>query len=252
MRDQGPGEPGTVLVIQHVEPETTGALGTALATMGLAERTVRTYAGDSVPRQMGAAAGLVVMGGPMGVYEQDRHPHLGDELALIGDALERQVPVLGICLGSQLLAAALGSRVYPGPAKELGWYQLEWLPDAARDPVFHRVATTPLTAFHWHGDRFDPPPGARVLARSAMTPVQAFAYGSRAYGLQCHLEITRPLLKTIVTAFADEARAAGRDPTAILAEGDTFLSALSRTAASVFGTWAALLSGSEEHAAPSR
>ena len=219
--------------------------------MGLAERTVRTYAGDSVPRQMGAAAGLVVMGGPMGVYEQDRHPHLGDELALIGDALERQVPVLGICLGSQLLAAALGSRVYPGPAKELGWYQLEWLPDAARDPVFHRVASDAIDRFPlaWRPVRS---PARRAGAGPLRDDTRA-SVRIRLAGLWSAVSSDpRPLLKTIVTAFADEARAAGRDPTAILAEGDTFLSALSRTAASVFGTWAALLSGSEEHAAPSR
>ncbi|HXQ29181.1 MAG TPA: gamma-glutamyl-gamma-aminobutyrate hydrolase family protein [Gemmatimonadales bacterium] len=231
--------PTDVLVVQHVEPETTGAIGAALTGAGLRARTVRVYAGDAVPRRL-EHAGLVVMGGPMGVYEQDRYPHLRDEIALIEDALAHQAPVLGVCLGSQLLAAALGARVYPGPQKELGWYPLEWLPDARRDPLFHPIAAQSLMAFHWHGDRFDAPQGARVLARSAATPVQVFSYGTQAYGLLCHLEITASLLTAIVTAFGDEARAAGRDPTAILGEGDQFLHALSEAADAVFGGWVAL------------
>ena len=228
--------------MQHVDPETTGTIGAALVRAGLTARTIRTYAGDPVPRRLGEA-GLVVMGGPMGVYEQDRYPHLRDELALIEDALHRDAPVLGVCLGSQLLAAALGARVYPGPAKELGWYPIDWSADALEDPLFHEAAATRLTAFHWHGDRFDLPPGARALAGSALTPVQIFVHGARAYGLLCHLEVTAPLLAAIVGAFADEARSVSRDPGRILAEGTRFLPTLSEAAERVFGRWVTLASG---------
>jgi GMP synthase (glutamine-hydrolysing) len=241
---------GTILVIQHVEPETAGAIGPVLASAGLGTRTVRTYAGEPVPRTLSSAKGLVVMGGPMGVYEQARYPHLGDELALIENALSLDAPVLGVCLGSQLLASVLGARVYPGPAKELGWYPLAWQPDAERDPLFRATARRDVTAFHWHGDHFDPPAGTRILARSALTPVQAFAYEDRAYGILCHLEMTPLLLTAIVTTFADEARSAGHDPAAIIAQGDAFIPLLSAAAGPVFAGWATLAVGSGRHATP--
>ncbi|MBI4308419.1 MAG: type 1 glutamine amidotransferase, partial [Chloroflexi bacterium] len=114
----------TVLVLQHAAPETLGAIADALKAAGLAFRYVRTFAGEPVPQDLGDAAGLVAMGGPQSVYEQDRFPYLRDELRLIERALKAGRPILGICLGSQLLAAALGAPVTRGKQKEIGWHRV--------------------------------------------------------------------------------------------------------------------------------
>src|SRR5262247_282272 len=162
----------TACILQHVACETAAAIGDALQRQGIAQRVVRIFAGEPVPRELTDDA-LVVMGGPMGVYESDRYPHLLDELRLIEDALRRERPLIGVCLGSQLVAAALGARVYPGGFKEIGWYPVELSTAAQDDPLFGDVPRrfTPLV---WHGDVFDLPRGAVSLASSALTAHQAF------------------------------------------------------------------------------
>jgi GMP synthase (glutamine-hydrolysing) len=196
-----------VLVLQHVACEGPGDIGAALQRRGMTIRVVRIDQGESVPAGLDADA-LVVMGGPMGVYEADRHPHLRAELRLIEDALHRSRPVLGVCLGSQLLAAALGVRVYPSGGKELGWYRVD-LAAAAEDDALFRTAPRRFIALHWHGDIFDLPAGAVHLASSERTAHQAFRFGDSAYGLLFHLEVTPPQLDAMATAFADEIAAAG-------------------------------------------
>src|SRR5438045_7274285 len=109
------------LVLQHVEPEHSGLIGEALRARDVALDVVGTYRGEAVPRAIGDHRALIVMGGPMGVYEADRHPHLNDELALIRDAVSAGMPVLGVCLGSQLVAAALGAEATPSGGQEIGW-----------------------------------------------------------------------------------------------------------------------------------
>jgi GMP synthase (glutamine-hydrolysing) len=129
---------------------------------------------------MGDAAGLIVMGGPMGVYEEARFPFLRRERNLIERALADRVPVLGICLGSQLLASALGAPVRKGLRKEIGWHPV-YLEDAAGDDPLFRETPVEFDAFHWHGDVFDLPTGAVRLAHSSLTEYQAFRYGENAY-----------------------------------------------------------------------
>jgi GMP synthase (glutamine-hydrolysing) len=140
----------------------------------------------------------------MGVYESDRHPRLVDEQELIRSALAARVPVLGICLGSQLLASALGARVYPAPAKEIGWYDVALERNAESDPLF-AGAPARFKALHWHGDVFDLPEGAVPLARSAMTRHQAFSHGGVAWGLLFHLEAGVEEMKKMIAGFPDEA-----------------------------------------------
>ena len=179
----------TALVLQHIDVEGPGLLGAALQARGVTLRTVRPYAGEPVPARCDADA-LVVMGGPMGVYESDRYPHLSDELRLIEATVADGRPVIGTCLGSQLLAAALGARVYPNTRKEIGWHDVE-LTDAARDDALLGGVPRRFTPVHWHGDIFDLPAGAVHLAASAITRHQAFRYGANVYGLLFHLELDR-------------------------------------------------------------
>jgi len=226
-----------VLVLQHEAFEGPGTLGEALS--GCELRVVCTFAGDPVPARL-AEDGLVVLGGGMGVYEADRHPHLREEMSLLQDAVRSGRPVLGICLGSQLLAAALGAQVAKAPRKEIGWFEVDLLPGAADDALF-AGASAPFAAFHWHGDAFALPAGAVPLAATAMTPLQAFRAGPRAWGIQFHLETDRQVLEAMLTSGAEELRDTGADAARILARAAAELPRLRALALQVFARWAALL-----------
>jgi GMP synthase (glutamine-hydrolysing) len=226
----------SILVIQHVAPEPPSAVGEAISRAGAVMQVVRVHEGDVIPASIGDFAGLVVMGGPMGVYEADRHPHLELERGLIASALERRVPIIGICLGSQLLASVLGATVQPGRRKEIGWHTVSLEPGAASDPLFAGVPRA-FTALHWHGDIFDLPPGAVALARSELTPHQAFCHGGFAWGILFHLEVSRRQLGEMTTAFADELAAEGITPRQILEGWFSHGTLLESLGARVFGLW---------------
>jgi GMP synthase (glutamine-hydrolysing) len=230
----------TVYAIQHIHCETPGLIADALAAHDVALAHVRPFAGDAIPPTMGHAAGLVVMGGPMGVYERDRHPFLGDEIELIQRALRDGKPVLGICLGSQLLAAALGGKVTKGGQKEIGWFPVTLTRDGAEDPLL-AGAPSSFTALHWHGDVFELPRGAVSLASSALTAHQAFRHGANAYGFLFHMETTAPLIEGMVKNFDGELRDAGVQGDGILSQTGAHLPALQRIGRTVFARWAALL-----------
>ncbi|MGQ0836398.1 MAG: glutamine amidotransferase-related protein [Gammaproteobacteria bacterium] len=183
-----------LLVLQHVPNEPLGVLDPLLRTARLRIRYVNFARDPHAKVDMGRYAGLVVLGGPMNVDESDRYPHLNHELEVIRAALEREVPTLGICLGAQLLAAALGARVHPNPVREIGWYPLTFSPAASSDPLFrHLTAETPV--FQWHAYTFSEPSGTVHLASSASCANQAFRYEDFAYGLQFHLEADRALIR---------------------------------------------------------
>ncbi|PSQ76720.1 MAG: hypothetical protein BRD35_05575 [Bacteroidetes bacterium QH_7_62_13] len=228
-----------VLVLQHVRPEPPGTIADALDDHGVWHRTVQLFRDDPVPATLDAD-GLVVMGGPMGVGDLDDRPHLRAELDLIEQALREERPVLGVCLGSQLLAHALGASVRPGPQKEIGWHEVILTEAASDDPLFREV-DGPFTAFHWHGDVFALPDGATQLARTAQTEHQAFRYGESAYGLLFHLEVTPKTVAWMTTAFQDELTEEGLDGAAIRRAAMIHEAVLRDTAESVFGRWAELV-----------
>jgi GMP synthase (glutamine-hydrolysing) len=191
----------TVLVIQHVALEGPGLLEPAFDRAGLERRTVRTWKREVVPASASGHAAVVIMGGPMGVYEADRHPHLKDEIALAADALRAGVPILGVCLGAQILAAAAGARVFIGPGKEIGWRPIDLTPAGRADRLLGALPARP-TVFHWHGDTFDLPPGATLLASSDLYPHQAFRVGPCAWGVQFHIEVSAGMIDRWVEAFS--------------------------------------------------
>ncbi len=213
-----------VLVVQHEPFEGPGTLGQALS--GCELRLVRTFAGDPVPARL-AEDGLVVLGGGMGVYEADRHPHLRDEMRLLEAAVRDGRPALGICLGSQLLAAARGGSVVKAPRKEIGWFEVDLLPATTDDALF-AGAPASFAAFHWHGDAFT-------------LPLQAFRAGARAWGVQFHLETDRQVLEAMLASGAEELRDAGADAARIQARAAAELPRLRELALQVFARWAALL-----------
>jgi GMP synthase (glutamine-hydrolysing) len=181
------------LLVQHVAFEGPGAIAQAIADAGAPLTLLRMDRGDALPppAALGEVAGLVVMGGPMSVH--DDLTWLTEERALLRRAVEAGLPVLGVCLGAQQLAAALGAPVTEGPAPEYGIGEVHLATAALDDPVFG-PAPSPLPCVHWHGDTFGLPEGAVRLAGNTAYENQAFRFGDRAYGLQFHVEVTASLV----------------------------------------------------------
>ena len=201
-----------VLVLQHIACEPPAAYGDELAARAIASETLevdRLTDPASLP-DWRAYAAIIAMGGPMGTYEDEIYPWLAPEKALIGEAVRAGAPFWGVCLGAQLLAAALGAQVAPGPAPEIGVLPVTLDAEARFDPVF-APAPAAFAALHWHGDTYTLPPGATRLASSERYVQQAFVF-RRAYGIQFHLEVGPELLREWggVPAYRDSlARAQG-------------------------------------------
>jgi GMP synthase (glutamine-hydrolysing) len=181
-----------ILVFRHDPLEDLGTLRPALESRGFGVNCIEMFEdGASVP-PIDAAAGLVFMGGPM--CANDGLPFLRRELELIRQAVNLGIPVLGICLGSQLLAKALGGTVYKSRVAEIGWFQIEITAGGESDPVFAQLQG-PLPVFHWHQDTFDLPAGANLLATAPSCPNQAFRLGRSVYGFQFHPEMTPAMIE---------------------------------------------------------
>jgi len=183
-----------LLVFQHVAHEILGTLDPLLRDSGFRIKYVNFERHPDFEPGLGGYDGLIVLGGPMNVDEVDRYPNLYREAEAIGSAVESGMPVLGICLGSQLIAKALGARVYKNKEKEIGWYDLSPTEEGGRDPILSHFSGTEKI-FQWHGDTFDIPEGAVLLASSPLCRNQAFRYGDNVYGLQFHLEVDEPMVE---------------------------------------------------------
>ncbi|MGA2410544.1 MAG: type 1 glutamine amidotransferase, partial [Candidatus Binataceae bacterium] len=163
-------------------------------------------------------------------------------IALIESALAAGKPVLGLCLGSQLLAAALGAEVRRAAHREIGWYPVR-LDDAAASDRLFRDLPREFVAAHWHSDTFALPAGATTLASSELTEIQAFRHGTNAYGIQFHAEMTRPILEALVTEFGEGLKRVGIDGSAIVAKADDHLPELNRVGTTIFSRWASPIQG---------
>ena len=188
-----------VLVLQHEAFEGPAAIGGWLAERQADVTTIHLYRGDLLP-SLPHCDLLLIMGGAMSVNDEASLPWLVSEKRFIAAAMEKGIAVLGICLGAQLIASAGGARVYPNGQKEIGWWPLVAGDDNADTFTF----PAQLTVFHWHGETFDLPPGARLLASSAACRHQAFQLGRRVIGLQFHLEMTPPAVALLAENCADE------------------------------------------------
>ncbi len=225
------------LAIQHVAVEPPNAIALAMEAEGLALDVVRVDRGDPVPHDAGGLAALVVMGGPMGVYETGAYPHLGDEMRLVESALRSDVPVLGVCLGSQILAHVLGAHVAPAGFQEIGWHPVTLEPAAEADPVLGARAPG-FMALHWHGDAFDLPGDAVHLARSERTAVQAFRY-RRSLGLLFHAEVDAHQVAEMSRAFESDLARAGVSAAELDEGSRRHGPALRETGLALFGRFAA-------------
>lgn len=182
-----------LLVLQHVAHEILGTLNPLLKRAGFRIRYVNFARHPDAQPSLDGYDGLVVLGGPMGVNDTDQFPHLATELKLIEEAMRRDMPVLGICLGSQLIAKTLGAEVYSNHVKEIGWYDVSATAEAERDPLLVKFRGTEKI-FQWHGDTFDLPRSAVHLAFSQVCANQAFRYGANVYGFQFHLEVDERMI----------------------------------------------------------
>jgi len=184
------------VVVQHVAHEGPGLVVGALERSATPFSVVRVDLGQGLPGadEVVSLGGLVVLGGPMGVHDVSSHPWLAAERQLLARAVAAGAVVLGVCLGAQQLAGALGAEVTSGAGEEVGAGEVELTADGSADPVLG-PAGSPLPCVHWHGDTFSLPPGARHLAASDRYEHQAFAVGGRAYGLQFHVEVDAALAR---------------------------------------------------------
>ncbi len=188
-------------VLQHVWFEDIGSIRGWLDARGAHIGYTRFFEPDAALPAVGEADLLIVMGGPMSVNDERQYPWLNDERRFIAETIRHGTPVLGICLGAQLIAGALGARVYPNAVKEIGWLPVTAVDNGAED-AFRFPASA--TVFHWHGETFDLPPGAVHLARSAACAHQAFQFGRKVIGLQFHLETTPETANLIIDNCRDE------------------------------------------------
>jgi GMP synthase (glutamine-hydrolysing) len=196
-----------ILVVQQVAHEGLGRLYPLLRRAGAPEELVPSYhAGTSIPGDLTPYGGLILLGGPMSAIDAEDDPNLAAQLALCRQAIERDFPTLGICLGSQLLARAAGARIFKGDVPEIGWFDVHLALESAEDPLFTGLPN-PLPVFQWHGDGFDLPAGALHLASSPRFPHQAFRLGENVYGMQFHLEVDEPMVKEWVAVNAAELEA---------------------------------------------
>jgi GMP synthase-like glutamine amidotransferase len=186
--------------LQHLSFEAPGSIEAWLRRKGHSVSSSLLYASPELPAQ-DSFDGLVVMGGSMSVNDEEEYPWLVQEKRLVREAMASGKALLGVCLGAQLIASALGARVYKNAVPEIGWFPIEGIPGA--EPGSFRFPAS-LQVFHWHGETFDLPPGATRLARSLACENQAFQIGRRVIGLQFHMETTRSSAQALVDNCRDE------------------------------------------------
>ncbi len=238
-----------VLVCQHVAAEPLGVLDPLLRARGHRIRYINFARDPDATPVLDRYQALIVLGGPMQVGHHHRHPHLLTECRLIEQALHDEVPVLGICLGGQLLAHVLDARVAPCPRAEIGWYRVDPTPATASDPVLQPL-DQPRPVFQWHHWGFDCPTDALSLAESEDSGCQAFRVGPSAWGFQFHLELDRRLIHRWLTLpfYRDDLATSGLDktPEAIGLETRRYLPETLKLADSVFGNWLNQLDAPEQ------
>ena len=210
----------SAVVLQHVAFEGPGAYARALLESGF---DVHSWFVPSQGLPDGDEDALLVMGGPMSVH--DPLPWIAGEIAYIRHAIQREIPVLGVCLGSQLMACAVGGSVYPGDHAEIGLGEIETTDDGKRDPCF-RVFPESMTLIEWHGEGIFVPDACTILAQSDSYPVQAFRTGKRAYGLVFHLELEETDLATLCRECPRDVLTSGQKAVEIVAEARPYIPGL--------------------------
>ncbi|MDH4226453.1 MAG: gamma-glutamyl-gamma-aminobutyrate hydrolase family protein [Deltaproteobacteria bacterium] len=224
------------LIIKQVPHEGPGLILDCLRALRIGYMELNAFRGEEIPKVLAPDTALIVMGGPMGAYDEDKYRFLTPELRLIEYAFKHNIPTLGICLGAQLMAKAAGARVYKGKKKEIGWYDMELIKDGERDFMFAGLPSK-TKVFQWHGDTFDCPEGAVNLAKSKLFENQMLKIGKNSYALQFHLEVTEAMIHEWLIESGNVKELKGLDyidPKKIKRETHEYSLALARTGRAVF------------------
>src|SRR4030067_1282056 len=191
-----------VLIIKHIDIEGPGLIEYCLKQEKMPYQIFNLTPSVHLPK-LEEITHIVLLGGPMNVYEEDRFPFLREEDLFIKEAIQRGRPVLGICLGAQLIAKALGAKVFKAPVKEIGWYDVSLTKIGSQCPLFSTLPKT-FPVFQWHEDTFEIPKAGKLIVTSNPIPHQAFRYGDNTYGLQFHLEVTEEMIQEWMETYEEE------------------------------------------------
>lgn len=224
----------TAIVIRHLDFEDLGTLEPLLEARDYVIQYVDATQDELDTRDVATADLVVMLGGPIGAFDDEPYPFIVDELNLVRRRLDCQRPLLGICLGAQLIARALGARVDAMGVKEIGFAPLTLTPEGEASPL---AALGDVPVLHWHGDQFEIPAGAVRLAGTAVCPNQAYAVGHHVLGLQCHLEADPRRIERWLVGHACELAQAGIDPRALRARAGALQTRLPQAARAVFTGW---------------
>lgn len=223
-----PDFPDTIYAIQHLAFEDLGALEDVFYQLGYRVRYFEAGV-DDLTKAFGHKGLTIILGGPIGVYESDDYPFLQKEIDLLKERLKQNLPTIGICLGAQLIAHALGAKVYVGHQKEIGWSTLK-ISDTENN-LLSTLIDTPV--LHWHGDAFDLPENTTLLASSDLYPNQAFTLGQNILALQFHVEVGAESLEKWLIGHSCELRHANIDITALRADNQQYASALEQVSGKI-------------------
>ncbi len=212
----------TVQIIKHIDIEGPGTIGDFLNDNGISSNVIDIFNGEPLPNSLSDTSAVIVLGGPMNAYEENKYPFLRPENEFLKEVIENGLPALGFCLGAQLIAKAKGALVKQNPQKEIGWFKVSLTENGLSDPMFQGFQGEP-DVFQWHGDTFDIPEGAVKLAESELCPNQAFRLGHNIYGLQFHVEVTDKMIYQWLDAYRDEVNSLKCvvDPDQIIADTKT-------------------------------
>ncbi len=229
-----------VLIIQNDVKEGAGQLQQLLRERKI---EVEVIFGWNLPPDMAVEtiyAGMVILGGTQAVYEKTAHPYLENQIMLCQDIINSGLPILGICLGAQILGAALGGEVKPNAEKEIGWYDLTLTQEAQEDPLLSGYPAV-APAYHFHGDFFNLPPTCIRLAQSEMTYCQVFRFRENVYGFQYHLEVDQALIETMCHNNAEYMNKNGFDANTIIKQSLAHIEQFKHNNATVLNHWIDLL-----------
>ena len=191
-----------ILLIKHIGIEGPGIIAEFFGNTAWQVETVELEKGDKFPEVYSAIEAVIVLGGPMNVYEEDKFPFLKAEDAFIKKAIKQEIPILGICLGAQLLAKACGARISRAEHNEIGWYKVSLTEQGRQDALFRNI-NNELDILQWHNDTFQLPERAELLVTSEVCKNQAFRVGKNAYGLQFHIEVTPNMVESWIKEYLD-------------------------------------------------